>query len=310
VKAPKHKTDDGDAAVTQGLAAPFSLARFDRPAAASLPTATNPRRPRIALAFGLVVVGGLIYYDGDQRRPVVPTVGDSLSGNVDVSPPGRPTIRVATFNIHGGVGHDHHLNLARTAEALQGFDLILLNEVHGSYLWQTEGQAERLAELTTKRWLFAPTEQRWWHHRFGNAILASTDVNHWQTIGLPGQGRGYRNVVLLSVAHNGRTIHVVGTHLDRGDPRDRAEQFQAATSLFLSLAEPAILMGDLNTTADEDCLRALLDMPDVHDPVSEALSGAAAPRIDWLLTRGLKTVNAGVADNGASDHPLIWAELQ
>ena len=305
---PKHKTDDRNAVVSQGPSGSFAPARFDRPVAVSLPTAAPSRRWRAALVMGLVFAGGLIYYSGDQRRPIAAAVGNSLSGKIHVSPPGRATLRVATFNIHGGVGHDHRLNLARTAGTLKGFDLILLNEVHGSYLWQAKGQAEQLAQLTGKGWLLAPTEERWWHHRFGNAVLASTDVSRWQTIVLPGHGRGYRNMVLLSVPYCGRTIHVVGTHLDRSDPRDRAEQFQAAAGLFLSLAEPAILMGDLNTTADEECLRTLLNRPDIHDPLGETL--VSVPRIDWLLTRGLKTVNAGIVDNDASDHPLIWAELE
>ncbi len=237
-------------------------------------------------------------------------VGDSLSGSPAASTPDRATIRVATFNIHSGVGNDHRLNLARTAETLQGFDLILLNEVHGPYFWQAAGQAEQLAELTGKRWLFAPTEERWWHHRFGNAVLASASVARWQTVLLPSHGRTPRNMVLVTIPHGERVIHVVGTHLDRNDPRDRAEQLQAAIGLFLSLAEPAVLMGDLNTTADEACLKDLLQRSDVHDPLGESLSGGAPPRIDWLLTRGLKTVNAGIVDNGASDHPLIWAELK
>ncbi|HWB08057.1 MAG TPA: endonuclease/exonuclease/phosphatase family protein [Pirellulales bacterium] len=304
---PEHEARGGRSAVS---GAPSGVTRLDRPVTSPFDPPAKRGRRRAAAVLGLVVASGLIYYSGDQRRAVSPAAGDSLLGNLGASPDDRATIRVATFNIHGGVGDDRRLNLARTAEALKEFDLVLLNEVHGPSLWQTKGQAEQLAQLAGKRWLFAPTEERWWHHRFGNAVLASANVGHWHTIGLPAHGRGQRNLVLMSVQHGGRTIHVVGTHLDRSDPRDRAEQFRAATGLFLSLAEPAILLGDLNTTADEDCLRTLLDRPDVHDPLGETRRGAVPPRIDWLLTRGLKTVNAGIVDNGASDHPLIWAELE
>jgi endonuclease/exonuclease/phosphatase family metal-dependent hydrolase len=305
----KHRTPDSHPEFAVP-AAVFAPARFDRPVTASRDTAANRRRRRGALALGLFVAFGLIYYSGDQRRAIPAAVGDSLSGSVRASRPAGATIRLATFNIHSGVGSDHRLNLARTAETLQGFDLILLNEVHGPYFWQPSGQADQLAELTGKRWLFAPTEERWWHHRFGNAVLTSADVARWQTISLPGHGRTPRNMVLMAVPHGERTIHVVGTHLDRNDPRDRAEQVQAAIGLFLSLAEPAVLMGDLNTTAEESCLEELLRRGDVHDPLGEVLSDKAPRRIDWLLTRGLKTVNAGIVDSGASDHPLIWAELE
>jgi endonuclease/exonuclease/phosphatase family metal-dependent hydrolase len=303
---PEHEAQSEQAAAS----GPHLTTRLDRPVTTRSDTAARPRRRRAAVALGLAVSGGFIYYSGDQRRAIPPAVGDSLSGNMEVLPTERATILVATFNIHGGVGDDRRLNLARTAETLKGFDLVLLNEVHGPSLWQKKGQAEQLAELTGKRWLFAATEERWWHHRFGNAVLASTDVGRWQTIDLPGHGHGHRNLVLLSVPHGGRTIHVLGTHLDRSNPRDRSEQLQAAAGLFLSLAEPAILLGDLNTTADEARLQTLLERSDVHDPLGEALSDGAPPRIDWLLTRGLKTVRAGIVENGASDHPLIWAELE
>lgn len=275
----------------------------------SLPPSVAPSRrfPR-RVAVAIVVVGGLLYYSGDQRRPVPAAIGISLSGKAPAANGKR--IRVATFNIHGGAGNDRRLDLDRTAAALHGFDLIMLNEVHGAYFWQSAGQAQRLAELTHHRWLFAPTEERWWHHQFGNAVLSSAQVTQWQRLGLPSHGRGYRNLVLLTFERGDRTLHVVGTHLDRNDPRDRAEQFQAATGLFLALAEPAILLGDLNTTADEAPLTELLARADVGDPLREVLGDSTPRRIDWILTRGLKTIDAGIVDDGASDHPLIWAELE
>lgn len=269
-----------------------------------------PYRRRAAIAAAAVVLCGFIYYSGDQRRPVPAAVGRSLQGSILASPRGGSTLRIATFNIHSGTGRDHRFDLDRTAEAVKGFDVVMLNEVHGSYFWQAKGQAEQLAGLTDNRWLFAATEERWWHHRFGNAALASANVDHWQTISLPSHGRGFRNMVLLTVPHGDRKIHAIGTHLDRNDPRDRAEQLEAAAGLFLSLAEPAILMGDLNTTAEEPILKQLLDRGDVHDPLRDALGDDRTPHIDWILTRGLKTIKAGTIDNGASDHPLVWAEVE
>jgi len=260
------------------------------------------------LAF--VLLGGLVYYSGDQRRPMPPAVGSSLSSPFHATSEIRPTIRIATFNIHGGMGRDRRLELSRTASAMSGFDLVWLNEVHGPYFWQTEGQSQRLAEATGKGWLFAPTEQRWWHHQFGNALLSSLESTRWQRLALPSHGRGYRNAVLMTLKLGERTLHMVGTHLDRNDPRDRSEQLQAVIGLFLSLAEPAVLLGDLNTTADEAPLAELLARGDVHDPLGEVLAAAAPRRIDWILTRGLNTINAGMIDNGASDHPLFWAELE
>jgi endonuclease/exonuclease/phosphatase family metal-dependent hydrolase len=264
---------------------------------------------RWTIVVGLMLIVCSIYYFGDQRRAVPAAVGTSLSGASVAPTTGCSTLRVATFNIHGGTGRDGRYDLSRTADALKDFDLILLNEVHGPYFWQATGQAEKLANLTGNRWLFAPTEERWWHHQFGNAILSTAEVAWWQRVPLTSGARGHRNLVLMEIGYGGGTVRVVVTHLDRNDPVARTAQLAAASDLFLALAEPAILMGDLNTTADEPQLAGLLTQSDIHDPLQEVLRESAPRHIDWILTRGLKTVDAGLIDNGASDHPLVWAEL-
>ncbi|HVX13290.1 MAG TPA: endonuclease/exonuclease/phosphatase family protein [Pirellulales bacterium] len=271
----------------------------------------RPRRlSRCLIVVGLGLAVGTLYYCGDQRRAVPAAVGTTLAGVAHAPRAARTTLRVATFNIHGGVGPDRRCDLERTASALPNdLDLVLLNEVHGPYFWQSAGQAQRLGELTGKGWLFAPTEQRWWHHEFGNAVLATADVAWWQRVTLPGHSRGYRNVVLMEIAYGGGTARVVATHLDRNDPAARGMQLEAAIDLFLALAEPVIFMGDLNTTADEKRLADLLSRRDVGDPLHDALRDGTPRHIDWILTRGLTTIDAGMVDNGASDHPLVWAEL-
>ncbi|HET6883713.1 MAG TPA: endonuclease/exonuclease/phosphatase family protein [Pirellulales bacterium] len=261
------------------------------------------------VAAGLVLAC-LTWYAGDQRQPIPAARGTALSGEGTSATAKARTIRVATFNIHGGIGRDLRRDLDRTARPLNDFDFVLLNEVHGPYFWQSQGQTEELARRTGKRWLFAPTEERWWHHRFGNAILSSADVAWWQRIPLPGQTRGHRNLVLTAVKQGDCAIHVIATHLDRNDSAARADQLASVIELFLSLAEPVIMMGDLNTTADERPLATLLARADVHDTLRDAMGSATPRSIDWILTRGLKTVAAGVVDNGASDHPLLWAELE
>ena len=57
-------------------------------------------------------------------------------------------------------------------------------------------------------------------------------------------------------------------------------------------------------------MRELLARTDVLDPIGRTLGSQAPPRIDWILARGLRTVDAGMRDQGASDHPLVWAELE
>ena len=81
-------------------------------------------------------------------------------------------------------------------------------------------------------------------------------------------------------------------------------------SLYLALSEPAILLGDLNSDAGDPQIRRLLATPGVTDAVGKILGPRDQPRIDWIITRGLRCVDAGIRDSGASDHQAVWAELE
>jgi endonuclease/exonuclease/phosphatase family metal-dependent hydrolase len=116
-------------------------------------------------------------------------------------------------------------------------------------------------------------------------------------------------MLLVEVEQGPSALHVLVTHLDR--VQDRAAQLDRVTAEFLSLPEPALLMGDLNTTADDPQLARLLAEPGVRDLVAEGLGPKPPPvRIDWILGRGLRALQAGVVDTRASDHPLVWAEVE
>lgn len=252
----------------------------------------------LALVAAGILAGGAI------RVRSGPASGTILLNSTFAHPTTRPILRVATYNIHSGIGADGHADLNRTADALRGFDLIALNEVRG------ESQIELLGQKLTMPSLFAPTERQWWHDSFGNAFLCSLPTTHWQRIPLAGSvGRGCRNLLLAKIAMQDKTINVLLTHIDRGT--DRQEQLRTTIELFLSLAEPAIVMGDFNTEATDPQLRRLTNTPGVEDPVGKILQAKTPKdRIDWIFTRGLHCRAAGLKDNGASDHPLACAELE
>ncbi|HEV7224685.1 MAG TPA: endonuclease/exonuclease/phosphatase family protein [Pirellulales bacterium] len=289
--------------MTTSLASPAEVER--QPA--------TPRRSAGRLAALALAIAIALLWAGYRRTPCGSEAGTAFqeAAASDARAVEKPTLRVATFNIHGGEGRDGRLDLQRTAACLAGADLVALNEVYGSYFWEGPGQAEILGRRTKSAWLFAPAEHRWGHDHFGNAALTSLAVRSWQRIPLPRQyGHSCRNLLLVSLDYRGRTIRAVITHLDRSDARDRSRQLQLASELFLGLAEPALLLGDMNTTADEPSLEQLLSSPGVGDPVAEVLGEKTPRRIDWILTRGLETVDAGLIDVGASDHPCVWAELR
>jgi endonuclease/exonuclease/phosphatase family metal-dependent hydrolase len=239
-----------------------------------------------------------------------PAAGSAFQGTAAPLPATLPRLRVGIFNIHGGRGPDQVRDLARTAECIREFDLVGMNEVLGPKLWWQTDQGQQLGELLGTRWLFAPTESRWWDGSFGNGLLTRLPVSAWQRIPLPRAGaHTHRNVVFSTVDVDGRAVHVLLTHLDSRDVERRHEQLRIVGELFLSLESPAILLGDMNTLPDDPQLQQLLARPGVTDALAAGMPEPPPRRIDWILTRGLRTIAAGCEDRGASDHPLYWADL-
>ncbi len=258
----------------------------------------------IAIATCAVALRGL------DVRPAGSAAGTSLDSRRAPRASTIDTIRVATFNIRGGKGRDNRRDLDRIAACLPCMHLVGLNEVHGSRLWSPDDQAKRLGERTNCSWLFAPSEQRWWRSYFGNGVLSELPVHEWRRVQLEStRGRGFRNYLLLHASCGGRTVRIAITHIDR--VADRRAQLKSVIAMYLALPEPAILMGDLNTSSNDTVLAGLLAAPGVVDVLAH-LPAAYQPgrRIDWILARGFRTLAAGVHDSAASDHPMFWAELQ
>ena len=247
---------------------------------------------------------------GSYRQSAGPAEGVTFHGMVRASEPsGHAALRVATYNIHGGRDVHGSYSLERTAECLHALDLIALNEVHGGLWSGRPSQARALGERVGLAWLFAPAERRWWRDDFGNGCLTSLPVTHWQRTPLTGPQRGSRrNVLWVQAKYRGRDLHVLITHLDRQS--DREDQLRAVSQQFLGLTEPCLLLGDLNSREDDPGLRELLATPGVRDPVRECLGDTTPSRIDWVLTRGLRGVQAEICDKGASDHPCFRVELE
>jgi len=276
--------------------------------------AATSRRWHVPWPLLIIAVLLSVAWFGPRRADLGPAAGSHLHGeSMLTGEVSEKRFRVATFNIHRGKGTDDRFDLQRTAKTLEtiGAQLVCLNEVSGGGIWKSENQAERLGELLKQAWLFTPAEQRWWHVRFGNALLSSMPVVGWQQIPLVrGPGKSPRNAVLTIATHQGRRINVLLTHIDRSDDRARAAQLRTVAELFLSLEEPAILMGDMNSRRTDPEIKRLLKHPGVKDPFEQKYGSQTPPSIDWILVRGLKCLDAGMVDRGASDHPMLWAELE
>src|ERR1051325_5813712 len=101
----------------------------------------EPRRVPWKWLILLLLVGGVFLW-GYLPTPTGPAAGTVISGSAMRSATTRPTLRVATFNIHSGRNAAGDYNLEKTAAVLRGFDLIALNEVRGTGILSDVDQAQ------------------------------------------------------------------------------------------------------------------------------------------------------------------------
>ncbi len=267
-------------------------------------------RGKWSVALTIIGMAVAVAAAGSYRQSAGPAQGTAFERTSQTAVRAeRRYLRVVTYNIHGGRDAGGRYNLERTADCLLDADLIALNEVHGGLLPGNPDQAKLLGERVGLAWLFAPAERRWWQDSFGNGCLSALPVTYWQRIPLAGARRGSRrNLLWVEAQYQGRKLQVLITHLDRQS--DRRGQLKAASETFLAFTEPCILLGDLNSSEEDETLQKLLTTPGVRDPVRECLGSATPNRIDWVLARGLRGVRTEICDNGASDHPCYRVDLE
>ncbi len=287
---------------------------MSKPASGSAETAAKPtnnlkRRRHVRVICVTLLICAIAFWMGWHVQPAGPASGVALFGQATTRPSTRPSLRISTFNIHSGIGAAGKRDLSKTARTLQGFDIVALNEVQGHLFTSPASQAEELGNMLDMAWLFAPTERRFWRDDFGNGLLSRLPAKQWMRIPLDSQvSGGCRNVLLTTLQLGDQTIRVLVTHVSRKE--QRADHLRAVLDLFMSLQEPAILAGDLNSTADVKELASVLANPGVHDTLRDVMGAKTPARIDWILTRGLKTIDAGIVEEGSSDHAMYWAELE
>jgi endonuclease/exonuclease/phosphatase family metal-dependent hydrolase len=280
------------------------------------PPRRRPRWPRIVLLFlGLIAFTWLYGY---LRFPTGSDSGVGVNGSLPATRPAAVpgVFRVATFNMHSGVGEDDVFDLDRGTASVRDTDICGLDEVDGSYFGPPTNQAQELADRTGHAWIFAPTQRRFWREDFGNAFLTRLPVENWVRIPLPTTPKrsGWRNMLILRVDFGRTTVPVIVTHIDRESDHDN--QVRMVTRLFDSLQSPALLLADLNASRHNPEVRALLALPGVHDCLADGgLTTDSEGRIDWIISRGLRTLRSGQIQGNAigeraSDHPLYWADVE
>jgi endonuclease/exonuclease/phosphatase family metal-dependent hydrolase len=231
---------------------------------------------------------------------------------------GRP-LKVASYNIHKGVGTDRRRSPDRILEVLceLGADVIALQEAdrrfgeracvltphlldeHGD--WKAVGVAKRVQSMG-------------WH---GNALLVrkSARVLDCGAIHLPALEP--RGAVTADIGTPIGSLRVVGMHLDLSGLWRRK---QAAAVIGHVTASPhplpSVLMGDLNEWSN--ALGCLRDFARDHDVAATGPSFHARHplrRLDRIMvSRDLRVIDCGVHASAtarkASDHLPIWATVE
>jgi endonuclease/exonuclease/phosphatase family metal-dependent hydrolase len=224
-------------------------------------------------------------------------------------------IRVASYNIHKGVGTDRQRRPDRI--------LAVLNEIDADVVALQEADrrfGERVAVLTPHLlaehgWRAVPLGMRaqssGWH---GNSLLVRRDARllcHGE-IHLPALEP--RGAVSADLELSGRQLRIVGMHLDLSGLWRRKQARAIIAHLAALPPLPTVVMGDTNEWSRGGCLR------DFGGAFAFAETGpsyhARAPvgRLDRIMVSpGLHVAQGGVHASAtarhASDHLPVWAEL-
>jgi endonuclease/exonuclease/phosphatase family metal-dependent hydrolase len=227
-------------------------------------------------------------------------------------------IKVASYNIHKGVGTDRKRDPARILKVLAEIDadIICLQEADLRFGTRESVLPRFLIESHTD---YVPVpldvqhDSMGWH---GNAILVRQGItveNH-DIIHIPCLEP--RGVVTATLGVGGTQVSVFGMHLDlSGLWRARQARTIAALAETAQAARPTVLMGDLNEwRAIAGCFREFGRHFAVLDPGPSFPSRRPLGRLDRIMhCDALRPQACGVHRSAlaatASDHLPVWAEF-
>ena len=179
----------------------------------------QPRRERQRAATQHAESGG--------RRSTISTAYHSV-----VTPAARPTLRIATYNIHRCRGLDGRTRPERIAAVLRAIDadVVALQEVVGAGP-HGGGHAEALGAALGMGWVMAPARQLR-GHQFGNAVLSRLPITQHLEHDLSWKTCEPRRLQRVDVAVDGCTLHVYNVHLGTAilERRYQAQRLAAIVS--------------------------------------------------------------------------------
>lgn len=243
------------------------------------------------------------------------------------APRPRTRLRVATFNIHHGVGSDGVLDLGRTAAAVAALDadVVALQEVD-RFWGQRSAHADQAGDLASRLGMHlaygaslerAPRPGDDHPRQYGSALLSRHPVLAGGTTLLPRRRGEQRSLLDARITTPAGSVRVLVTHLQNRSRAERRSQARAIARAFAADGVPLVLLGDLNARPRarevRTLTRYLVDAWVVGGAGAGPTYPARAPgvRIDYVLVSpGLEVVYAHVPLTDASDHRPVVADLR
>jgi endonuclease/exonuclease/phosphatase family metal-dependent hydrolase len=159
----------------------------------------------------------------------------------------RPSLRIATYNIHRCRGLDGRTRPERIANVIRAIDadVVALQEVVGAGP-RGGGHAEEIGAALGMGWVMAPARQLRGHH-FGNAVLSCLPITAHFEHDLSWKTCEPRRLQRVDVSVDGATLHVYNVHLGTAilERRHQAERL-AAIVADRRVVGPKIVLGDFN----------------------------------------------------------------
>lgn len=226
-------------------------------------------------------------------------------------------LKIASYNIHKGVGSDWRRSPERILAVLAEIDadIVVLQEADRRFgARQSVLPPALIAAHSPYQQVAFETraESLGWH---GNAVLVRRPaiVRAAATMTLPSLEP--RGSVAVELEHGGRGLRVIGMHLDLTGLRRRKQAQTIVAHLATRPALPTVITGDTNEWRQHGGCLAVF-----HNSFTSARTGPSFPalrpvmRYDRLLVDGgFEIVEAGVHRSPlarrASDHLPVWAQL-
>lgn len=217
-------------------------------------------------------------------------------------------MRIASFNIHHGVGTDGRCDLARVADEIAGLDadVVALQELDVG--WRRSGgvdQPTTLAEMLGLVISFHPTFVRPDGSSYGLAVAARGRFTARYEQLPKGDEREPRGVIKARIGG----VTFLATHLTR-DRASRARQIAYLADRVGAIEGPVVVVGDMN--ASKRPLRPLFEagLSSHRGAVRTVPARFARSQIDHILAGGgLRVVSARSIRTDASDHRPLVAEV-